>query len=344
MKYDFKYDGNKVISASSASNDFVAYARAVSVTKTKEELAQYISRTGNVRLLQIVKTAVDAGTSFDVSSDGTGWAGPMVPLAHAFADSLIPYGAYDAIRAVNGFSTYPLNCRVSLASDAIQAGPVSELESTPLSSLNLTGSTLRPQKIQAFIAYTEELSRSSDPAAARLFGDLLRHAIATATDALLVSTLSETSDVSSSSSSGFDAASFLADLDEALAAIDTGSNSRLFLVVSPSAYRKISVLRDGGFLLNNGTIGDLVRVLPSSGIDSDMLLFDARNVAVGEQGTIDVISGTHASIALSDAQTSGTQDMVNLWQNNMTALRASRFIGIQALRSNSIAVISGVSA
>ena len=56
--------------------------------------------------------------------------------------------------------------------------------------------------------------------------------------------------------------------------------------------------------------------------------------------TTDVVR--NATVRLDDNPTSGTTRLVSLWQNNLVGMRAERFFGAAVLRSDGIAVISGM--
>ena len=56
--------------------------------------------------------------------------------------------------------------------------------------------------------------------------------------------------------------------------------------------------------------------------------------------TTDVVR--QATLKMDDDPTAGSYQLVSLWQNNLVCMRAERFFGAAVLRSDGIAVISGM--
>ena len=71
------------------------------------------------------------------------------------------------------------------------------------------------------------------------------------------------------------------------------------------------------------------------------ILLDAGAVAAdSDLVTTDVVRS--ATLRMEDNPTAGSYQIVSLFQNNLVATRAERFFGAAVLRSNGIAVISGM--
>jgi hypothetical protein len=124
-------------------------------------------------------------------------------------------------------------------------------------------------------------------------------------------------------------------------------NSKLYAILPANVAKSVRQLRDaGGMLVVNGMIGD-VRVIATSaetapGVPIDYaVLLDASAVAAdSDLVTTDVVR--NATLRMDDNPTAGSYQIVSLWQNNLQAMQAERYFGAAVLRSDGIAVISGM--
>ena len=107
-----------------------------------------------------------------------------------------------------------------------------------------------------------------------------------------------------------------------------------------SVFNTVSLLRDGGALVVNGMIGN-VRIIPTAAAISDGVLLDASAVAADSEIVITEVS-RESDVRLDDNPTSGTYSYVSLWVNNLQLTRTERYFGASVLRSDGIAVISGM--
>jgi Phage capsid family len=337
-------DLSKIVSISSASNDFVKYAQVLAAGRGRPvEMKALAGRIPSQRLREALqqKTAVDVGTSTD--SD---WAGPLNQMATAFLDSLAPYSCFDRMLADNAVTRLPFRTRIVLASSGATAGQLGELAPTPLSEINFGTALFEPVKVVSSVVLSEELSKAMSPSASRLIGNELRKAVALATDTYFVGVIAQSTGVASSGSTGLTASAFLSDLEDALQSITTSPSSRLYLLVAPSAFKTISLLRDtGGSLMTNGTLASgLIKVVPSAALQDTMILVDAVSIA-GASESIELSSSDQATVKLDDAQTdTGGALHVSLWQNNLSAIKATRWLAASLMRADSCFVIDSVTA
>jgi hypothetical protein len=135
----------------------------------------------------------------------------------------------------------------------------------------------------------------------------------------------------------------LADLTAALLRLTIGADSRLWLITSPKLFKTLSLLQGtGGYLVQDGAIGP-VRLAPSDAATTVATLIDARGIAA-ELDTVKLDSSQSASLQLDSDPTSGSYQLVSLFQNNCTALRCEIWFGSLALRSTSVTTITGYAA
>jgi HK97 family phage major capsid protein len=330
---------NKVTYLSSAATDFTNYAKAMLAGRFNRNDALGFANQSSARVKDILKTAVlPSSTTTDSALVG------YREISTGFAASLAPWSSYDRIYNDGGFMRVPLKTRISIASSAATGSSVSELAPKPISSMTFGLATLEPTKVSSFIVVSNEFARSISPAATTMLGNELRRACALATDTAFLAALAGCTGVASSASTGTGAAQFLADLDTALQALTIGAASRLYLIVPPSFWKTLLLMRDnGGPIMSNGTIGGAIRVVASDAATDTATLVDASQVAA-ESDIITLSEGTHAALEMDDNPTSGATSFVSLWQNNLVGLKAERTFGVEVLRSTAVALITDIGA
>src|SRR5262245_16420746 len=116
---------------------------------------------------------------------------------------------------------------------------------------------------------------------------------------------------------------------------------------APDAVKKLATRSNAGVLTfpelgpTGGTMLG-VPVLASDGVPAGQLvLMDAAQFAAGDEG-IELASSGDAMIGLDTAPT-GSTPLTSLFQQNMTAVKASRYFAIQALTTTGVAYITGIS-
>jgi hypothetical protein len=173
------------------------------------------------------------------------------------------------------------------------------------------------------------------------FESELQKMVAKATDTKFLEIVTEGTGVASNPSTGLSSGALYTDLLFALEAIETGPNSKLYFILPASIAHKAFVLRDsGGPFVVNGMIGN-IRVIPTSASTSDGILLDASAIAADSELAITRVSD-QSTVRLDDNPTSGTYRYVSLWQNDLMMFLTERYFGAAVLRSDGIAVISGM--
>ena len=104
-----------------------------------------------------------------------------------------------------------------------------------------------------------------------------------------------------------------------LEAISSGAPSRPYLVGG----------LDELLSLSSGTLRDLrdlnVGILPSPAAQGLLLAVDATGILIAEAPT-DVQTARHANMVLDDGGSPQFTTVINLWQGNLSAIRAERFV------------------
>ena len=358
---------NRTIEMSGKVREFITLARCVAMGRGNHGAVQTIAHANRVLcgptvanivesnhhvyemqsdLVAQQKAAVAAGNTAD-----TGWALPLgdyQTLASAFLESLRNFGAFD--RMLPSMRRVPFRTRIGASTTGITGTTVSQQQIKPISKLTLTGTQIDEQKAIAILVITDELAKFGDTVAGDLYATELSNAVAVETDETFISVL--TSGAPSNGSSGVTAEHVLNDLRGLLAAITTNARSQLFLLMTSSVAKVLSVLHTNtgapafsSMGYNGGTIGGITAVVSDGVPSGTMLLVDAQQVAAASE-TIQLSASNEAIVQLDttpDSPISASTPMVSLWQMNMVGLRAERFFGVQKLTTTGVCVLTGAS-
>jgi hypothetical protein len=349
---------NRSVSLDSAALDLVKYAKALMACKGRRDdaLALCVARGASSRLQKMFEAPIITSEVSDRilakgpvavgSVGGSTWGGtdlaPFRESSAPFVQSLAPFSAFDRMLSDGGFLRMPLHTRISVASSAALAASTSELAPKPISAMSFTQEYLQAYKAVALVVLSDELATSMAPGATDLFAGELRKSVALATDTKFLQIITESTGITSNPSTGLNNPNqFLADLETAIGSIEVGAGSKLYLVLPADAFKIVLQLRDaGGSLVLNNKIG-AINVIATSADTADGILLDASAIAAdSDLVTTDVVR--NATLRMDDNPTSGSYQIISLWQNNLVAMRAERFFGAAVLRSDGIAVISGM--
>jgi hypothetical protein len=343
------------------AREFISYAKALLACKgnADEALQLAMARGASPRLREMFEAPLAIAKVYDQltlkapvsvgSIDGGTWGSALAPYAEAsaaFVTSLAPFSCFDRILSDNAFTRMPLRTRISIASTAAIGHALSELAPKPLSAMSQE--YLTAFKSIALIVISDELAKSAVPGATDLFAGELRKAVALATDTKFLEIISASTGITSNPSTGLGTTQFLGDLETALQAIEVGANSKLYLILPVSVAKSIVLLRDStgpstsfslpAMTVNGGTIQG-IRVVVTSAATADGILLDASAIAADSDVVVaDVVR--NATLRMDDNPTSGSYQIISLWQNNLQAMRVERFFGTAVLNSAGIAVIS----
>jgi HK97 family phage major capsid protein len=132
----------------------------------------------------------------------------------------------------------------------------------------------------------------------------------------------------------------LTDVGVLLAAVQSGSDAAFYLVMSSTTAKQIASLPSTtgtpAFPTMNPRGGTLqsIPVLVSDQLDDEVLLVDASQFAAVSAGmNIDV--ARHATVQMNGG------NPVDLWSNNLRALRCERWWNALPLRSAAVAAVNG---
>lgn len=125
-------------------------------------------------------------------------------------------------------------------------------------------------------------------------------------------------------------------------------------VTSPEVALGLSLMRGGGALAypgvgpRGGTLLNLPLLVSSqakasaSPAENIIALIEANEVLYADDGRSDLSISSNAAVQMDDAPAAGEQNLVSLWQNNLIAIRAVRYMNWMRRRTGSVAVLRSV--
>jgi hypothetical protein len=168
-------------------------------------------------------------------------------------------------------------------------------------------------------------------------------------DAKFIEVITDT--ITPTASSGQSAEDALADIRTALDAVNTRRGGLFWLVGPDTAKRAATLTPAAGlpvFPSMSPTGGEIVNVpaLVCDALTDDLILVNARGIA-GEIDGYETRISRQADLEMSDAPgqdstTSMGASMTSLWQSGAVGVQVLTRFGVERLRDNAVAIISGV--
>lgn len=269
--------------------------------------------------------------------------------ASAWAGSLSNSGLFD--RLLNaGFRKLPMSL---VTTGAIGVGAVAavveEFGVKPISSLSLSSATSTPRKAAALLVMTAELLRAVENAADTIISAELKKAVIAAIDGKLISIASSGAPLFAST--GANLAAFFTDLANALNAVATDQNSRLYIAMTPANVKQLSLMLASGSATTTalsptgGTILGM-EVIPCSALGSGTwLLIDATGFAAASDMLFlsTLRSSTIQFAAPVDSPPTPATPTISMFQMDQLGLLCERWFFCERLRASAVAQITGAS-
>lgn len=313
----------------------------------------------------VMKATVEAGTTLD-----TTWAAPLVEYQN-FAGDFVEFLRPQTILGqfgTNGrpaLSRIPFNVRIAGQTSGGEGYWVGEGAPKPLTAFDFNSVNLRWAKVANIAVLTEELMRFSNPSAellvrnaladalrARLDIDFINPAKAAVAD---VSPASITNGVAGIPSSGTDADAVRADLNALWAPFIAANNppTTAVYIMSSSRALAVSMMMNPlgqqeftGLTMNGGTLGG-VPVIVSEYAGSNVILVNARDIWLADDGGFTIDASREASLQMLDNPTNNSATgtattMVSMFQTDSVAIRVERYINWAKRRASAVQLLTGV--
>lgn len=351
---------------------FTRYAMALARSKGNlmqaAEVAKGWGDTPEVET--VLRAAVSAGTTTDAD-----WAKPLVEyqnMASEFIDLLRPQ---TIIGRIPGLRRVPFNIKIPRQTAGSAAQWVGEGAPKPVSELAFDNITLGFSKLAGIVVLTDELVRFSNPSAEALVRQDLINTIVQTVDrdfvdpakaaSAGVSPASITYGVTPVIASGTTADDFRADYKALVAnflAVNMSLAGAVWIMTETQALA-LSLMQNPlgqsefpGISMTGGTLMGIPVILsenipanpgsgsPVTGAGSRIILAKASEILLADDGQVMLDSSREASLQMDSAPTNpptASTVLVSLWQHNLLALRAERYINWAKRRAGVVQYIDG---
>ncbi|WP_347464231.1 phage major capsid protein [Acinetobacter thermotolerans] len=247
---------------------------------------------------------------------------------------------------LSGFRTVPFNVKIPLQTGTSTVGWVGEGKNKPVTNPQFGTVTLGKHKVAGIVIMTDELVADSSPSALNLTQNDLLDAMAQHADGAFidptkaavdgVNPASVTNGLTSDdafASAGVTAADYEADFVKAIKRF-TEANLPLdgsYWLMSETKATELAILRDalGGTYFKGMELGGDAKLLnlpvvTSQNVGNQIVLIKPSEILLADDGGVDFAMSTEASIQIG-VDEDDNPVMVNLFQQNMTAVRAEQF-------------------
>jgi HK97 family phage major capsid protein/HK97 family phage prohead protease len=312
----------------------------------------------------VLRAAVAPGTTTD-----TNFAESLVELNNMTGEFIELLRAREILSRLTGLDRVPFNVKVPRGTTDPTAYWVGEGDVKPLSRGAFDSIELTFNKVAGIVPMTQELMMFSNPSAEVLVRDGLVKALAYLTDrdfldptkavSTGVSPASVTNGVTGVAATGTTADALRDDMGNMIAEFAEANEDTtgVVLIMTPQQALRISLMRNslgqrefpditmnGGFLEGFPVITS-TNIAATGGSPTDghpIVAVNAPNIYLAEGG-VEVDISREASLQMSDSPDSpetASTVLVNLWQRNMVAIKAERFITWKKKHDTSVQLIT----
>jgi len=343
---------------------FARFAKSLAAAKGVKSEALLIAKhqyPNDSKLHAVLKDAVTAGSTTDPN-----WAGNLVhyqDYVQDFVDFLRPQtiiGRFGA-NGIPGLRNVPFNVRIPAQTSGGSADWVGQGKAKPLTRFDFESITFNFAKVAAIAVLTDELIRFSNPAADALVRQSLADAVIARLDTDFINPdKAEVAGVSPASiTNGIDAITSTGvpdqDANAALGVFIANNLQPTGAVWLMSANTALTLSQRKNPLgqreypemtMFGGTFQGLP-VIVSQYVGNNLILVDAPNIYLADDGGVAVDISTEASLEMESAPVGDSTapagaELVSMFQTNSVAVRAERWINWKRRRTAAVALVTGV--
>lgn len=331
------------------AGEFLQVARALLATKDAPEARAFMRRvlaTPRAQEMFDQRAAVPAAVTYDST-----WAGPLIPFqaaAAAFSESIRNICAFDRVISDGSFLRVPPQTTVRITTAGAAASVVGEGAPKPASLLGFTSANVTMSKVPVFVVISAELMKAAGPGALALLSRELAGALSQGTDTFFLQQL--LIGLTPIPSSGSNSVAIQNDIRDLLDALVIGAASRLYFVMPPLIAKRLAVVGDSAgsrmfpqMSPTGGMLDGIIALVSDSASPGTLTLFDSSQVAVSA-GQIELDRSEVALLqvdAAPDSPPLASSPYISLFGQNLSALRAERYLGVSRLRNTAAASVSG---
>ena len=344
---------------------FARMAKLLAATKGIKSEAHTLSKhhyPDDIKLQSVMKDLITAGSTTDPN-----WAGNLVTVQDYTADFIEFLRPQTIIGrfgngGIPGLTRIPFNVRIKGQTSGGAANWVGEGKAKPLTSFDFSQVTLGFTKVAAIAVLTDEVIRLSTPSADSLVRQSLADAVIERLDRDFIdptkAAVANLSPASVTNGASTQASVGVPDQD-ANAALSVFLNANLaptgaVWIMSSTTALTLSQRKNAlgqreypDMTMFGGTFNGLP-VITSQYVDDSLILVDAPNIYLADDGGVAIDISTEASLEMQstpthDSITPTPIELVSMFQTNSVAVRAERWINWARRRDGAVAVITDVS-
>jgi hypothetical protein len=324
-----------------ATLGWVARYKAISQRKNQYAADLFLAASHvPEQVRRVCKAAIGAGTTTS-NTLGTPFEGIVIG---PFSDAMRTPSAFFRILSDNSFTRIPMHRRVGMVISAPSAGVVAEGAAIPLSQVVINNLVLSPIKAAGLIALSDELLFAVDAGGQAMFSRQLSSVLAAAVDTAFVNAIGTGTTPITSTNPTKDVRSALQQGNLAgiarpywIGAQDVGkfaSTLSTYLYAFAAASAVGGELANLPFLVSSGVPSGTLYLVDGSGIAADAL---SPTIDVSSQADLEMNTAPTSSSATPTAAS-----MVSMFGTNSTAVKAVAVFGAAKLRSDAVAVVTGI--
>lgn len=310
--------------------------------------------TPEVELL--LKAAIAPGNTTDAT-----WAGPLVPAVQAVAAEFVALlMPATIVGRIEGLNRVPFNTSVPIEVDGGTYNWVGQGLAKPVTKLGFSSARVDQAKIAGIIAITEELARSSSPAAEGVIRRAMIRGITAFMDSQFIDPAvapvaglhpgSITNGIAGTAATGdpfADLATLLGKFSAANIPIEG-----VTLIMSQTNALNLSMQLTvtgspafGSLTSQGGTISG-IPVVASEKAGTNIIAVVPQYILFADDGAVTVDVSREASLQMDSAPDNpavATTVMVSLWQNNLIGFRAERYCSWKRALDPAVQLLTGAS-
>jgi hypothetical protein len=320
-------------------------ARAVRALDGEAAADRWLSRIDAAsRVGKILKAAIPAATTSD-----SGYAGDIAAdyrnIVGAFSTSLRSDGFFMALLE-NGFARVPMRSRAGVITVGASAWAVGEGLPKPISRVTVANQEITPRKAVGLLVATKETITAVGASGQLLFENELRRAVAQAVDEVALSVL--LAGITPTPSAGPTFPDAVTDLRALLGGIETRGGPVVLITDRATAIAAGLLATTAGFAFaTRGEMGGLP-IYVSDAVDPGMLIAVNCATVAADSDSIEVSASRQAAVEMLDSAlvqngtTGAGTNLVSLWQDNSVGLKVEVAFGLEKIRDDGVAAVSGI--
>lgn len=286
-----------------------------------------------------------ADTIRAVSGSTSGWGGELAAGSRAATEFFALVAQSTVTGRLSGLRRVPFNTRLVSVASGIGAAWVPEGESIPIRSAEFSVAEIDRLKVSTIAVVTDDLLKSSDPAAEAVIRNDLIRAVREEIDTtfLALDNAGEPGERPASVTNGVVPVPLTADMDADIKALISdfeGDLGAAYLIAHPAFATALAGPSRPEAGARGGAVSGIPLVTSQSAPENALILIDPTRIAIAEEGG-EIATTREATVEMLDEDAGGgATKQVSLWQTNSAGIGVLRYANWHAL-PGSVSVLGG---